>query len=130
MFVAGAGLAVLLVLRGQPPQRSHAAPPGRTNGPTSADLKAITDGLASGDPARVEEVVALPPDQPIDPAAVQSLAAMAVTIDPESFRPVTDDGRTGTATALVTGADGATSPWTVTLIEDGTWQLVISEPQQ
>jgi hypothetical protein len=99
--------------------------------PTAEDTTAIAEGLASGDPVRLAEVLAVPPDQPLDPAAVEQFAALDVRIDPASYTPLLDDGRTGTANAQVTGPDGAVTSWTVTLIRNGsTWQLVISEPAQ
>jgi hypothetical protein len=132
-LLLGAALGVGLYLAVGSEESPDSARPSPQNGPrpTAEDTTAIAEGLASGDPVRLAEVVAVPPDQPLDPAAVEQLAALDVEIDPASFTPVTDDGQTGTADAQVTGPDGAVSSWTVTLIRNGlTWQLVISEPAQ
>jgi hypothetical protein len=129
----GAALGIGLYLAVGSDESPDSARPSPQSGPspTTEDTTAISEGLASGDPVRLAEVVAVPPDQPLDPAAIEQLAALDVQIDPASFTPVTDDGQTGTADAQVTGPDGAVSPWTVTLIRNGsTWQLVISEPAQ
>lgn len=129
----GAALGTGLFLAFGSDEAPDSARPSPQSGPspTAEDTTAIAEGLASGDPVRLSEVVAVPPDQPLDPAAVEQLAAFDVQIDPASFTPVTDDGQTGRADAQVIGPDGAVSSWTVTLIRNGeTWQLVISEPAQ
>jgi hypothetical protein len=133
VLLLGAAVGVGLYLGVGSDESEDSARPSSQSGPrpTSEDTTAIAEGLASGDPGRLAEVVAVPQDQPLDPAAVERLGALAVQIDASSFTPVTEDGQTGTADAQVTGPDGAISSWTVTLIRNGsTWQLVVSEPAQ
>jgi hypothetical protein len=98
--------------------------------PLSAeDATAISENLASGDPARLFDSVALPPDQPLDPAALEGLAALEVRIDAATFR-ADSDGDTGTADAIVTGHDGSAITWTVSLVHsDARWRLVASSLQ-
>ncbi|MCO7219364.1 hypothetical protein [Klenkia sp. PcliD-1-E] len=100
---------------------------------SGADAPALTEeragylagGLTSGDEAAVRDVLALPDDQALDPAAVGSLAGLDMAIDTATFAPASED----TASVSATVGDGTTT-WTVYLaLVDGDWVIVSTEPQ-
>lgn len=78
--------------------------------------------LASGDPAIVQEAVAMPSGQTISPEAVAQLKALPpLSIVPGSFKPI--DAVTGVVDA--TSADGT---WRVYLVyEDSVWRMAMTE---
>ncbi len=133
LAVVAVGTVLFLVLRPASDDHSDAAPPETSapavDPPTPDDVATIEDGLRSGDPAGFARAVAVPTDQELDPAAIPALAALEVRIDPATFEPESADGGIGSATAEVTGPDGVTSTWTVSLVHDDGWRLVASSLQ-
>lgn len=79
----------------------------------------MASDLASGTDAGVRDAVALPPTQPLDPAAAARLKALGrVTFDVKTFHNRTDG--IATVTAHLPGGNR----WNVTLIdENGQWKI-------
>ncbi|WNV84886.1 hypothetical protein [Umezawaea sp. Da 62-37] len=89
-----------------------------------ADAARLADEVVSGDERRVREVVALPSEQELDPAAIAGLAAMGpLAFDLGTFRD-RGDGR-----AEVVARDGAQMRWLVgLLVVGGQWRIELAEP--
>lgn len=105
------------------------APASQVNTPvtlTVARARTIEAEATSGDPARVSDALDVPNGAQVDPALTRSLHDLkAVHLDEATFRQVDDSS--AIARMATTGADGASTSWTVTLVlRDGQWRVALT----
>jgi hypothetical protein len=127
--VVAAGAAVAMLLLGGSQDSASGAPAAPSASAPPPDLTAVraqqlSDGLVSGSESTVRTVLDLPAEQPLDPGAVEALAAMPpATIDLSTFRNIGDGSATVEATTVPTD-ESPSGHWTLYLIyEDGQWMM-------
>lgn len=123
-IVAAAVLVVFLtsgpgpVARTEPPP----APPLST-----ADANRLGAEVASGDAAELADALFVPDGQALDPAGVAALAQLHLRVDATTFHRDPYAGDAGTVSAGVTGPDGVTKTWTLTVVYTGSaWRIASS----
>lgn len=147
MFLLPWLLCALSACSGQPSPAANKTPrpaastagtnsgPSSPSGPSTPALSkreadTLAAGLRSGSPSAVKAVLALPEGEAVPKAFVAKMAALkGLWIDPATSR---DNGNgTATARAVLTGATGDVSTWTVMLARAGagSWQVTATAPE-
>lgn len=108
---------------GTPSPSGQAAP----SPPAPAELRAIEDGIASGDSATVLQLMGERTDGTVSPDTLSQLKAMAIRLDPSTLRQI----GSGPAWEL-TAKDASGKSWRVGLLRKPGGQLVVAyeEPVQ
>lgn len=85
----------------------------------ASDARRIEAGIASGEPQKFAESVAVPSGTSIAPSAIASLAAMKLRIDPSTFKVLDSSASTATVNATAGGKQ-----WQLYLVvQEGSWKL-------
>jgi hypothetical protein len=92
----------------------------------------ISADLAAGDPAALQDAVALPADSTgLDPAAAPGLAGLGLSVDAATFAADGDVPDLATVEMTSTPAQGPATTWTATLAWiDGTWKITATGPAE